>query len=83
MITKVEVISQQDFEKWYQGEKKSAQTEKKKLAGKAPAAKAAEKQTVKAEAPDTGVQTHPGKRLCRVSHDRRNAEDRTHVQGCL
>src|SRR5512147_2404417 len=45
MITKVEVVSQKDFDEWYQGEKQAAQTEEKKPAGKAPAAKAAEKQT--------------------------------------
>ena len=51
MITKVEVISQKDFDDWYQGEKKAALAEGKKPAGKAPAAKAAEKSTAKTEAP--------------------------------
>ncbi len=59
MITKVEVMSQKDFDEWYQGEKKSALTEEKKPTGKA--TKAAEKQAAKVEAPG-----HEGAELIEV-----------------
>ena len=49
MITKVEVISQKEFDEWYQGEKKAAEAEEKKPAGKTPAAKAGPTVNVGAE----------------------------------
>ncbi|HTP05371.1 MAG TPA: cytochrome c oxidase subunit II [Nitrospirota bacterium] len=61
MITKVEVVTQKDFDDWYQGEKKMAQAEGKKPAGKVLAAKAAKKTTAK-----TGVPGSKGAELTQV-----------------